>query len=165
MNIKTVGVLYEEKSIYQLSLEVDFCFSFICWCEGAGKKRYSTQEIATVIFYIINSLFYVFIDQLGHIVGSSLVAQLVKHLPTMPTMWETRVNPWVGKISGRRKRQPTPVFLPGKSHGWWNLVGYSPWDQKESDTTERLHFTLGHINKIEKPLSLRKTYCNGDDKC
>ena len=37
----------------------------------------------------------------------------------------------------RRKWQPTPVFLPGKSRGWRNLVGYSPWGRKESDTTER----------------------------
>ena len=36
--------------------------------------------------------------------------------------------------------QPTPVFLPGKSHGWRSLVGYSPWGCKESDTTEWLHF-------------------------
>ena len=47
-------------------------------------------------------------------------------------------NPWVGKISWRRKWQPTPVFLPGKSHGQRNLVGYSPWGRKESDTTERV---------------------------
>ena len=40
----------------------------------------------------------------------------------------------------RRKWQPTPVFLPGKSHGWRSLLGYSPWGLKESDTTERLHF-------------------------
>ena len=33
-----------------------------------------------------------------------------------------------------------PVFLPGKSHGWRCLVGYSPWGHKESDITERLHF-------------------------
>ena len=32
------------------------------------------------------------------------------------------------------------VFLPGKSHGWRNLVGYSPWGRKELDTIERLHF-------------------------
>ena len=38
------------------------------------------------------------------------------------------------------KWQPTPVFLPGKSHGLRSLVGYSPWGRKESDTTERLHF-------------------------
>ena len=35
-------------------------------------------------------------------------------------------NPWVGKIPWRRKREPTPVFLPGKSHGWRSLEGYSP---------------------------------------
>ena len=33
-----------------------------------------------------------------------------------------------------------PVFLPGKSHGQRGLVEYSPWDRKESDPTERLHF-------------------------
>ena len=37
------------------------------------------------------------------------------------------------------KWQPTPVFLPGKSHGRRSLVGYRPWDCKESDTTEWLH--------------------------
>ena len=37
-------------------------------------------------------------------------------------------------------RQPTPVFLPGKSHGRRILVGYSAWGHQESDTTERLHF-------------------------
>ena len=34
--------------------------------------------------------------------------------------------------------EPTPVFLPGESHGQRSLVGYSPWGRKESDTTERL---------------------------
>ena len=48
-------------------------------------------------------------------------------------------NPWVGKIPWRRKWQPTPVFLPGESHGRRSLVGYSPWGRKEADTTERLH--------------------------
>ena len=50
-------------------------------------------------------------------------------------------NPWVRKIPWRRKWQPTPILLPEKSHGWRSLVGYSPWGHKESDTTERLHFT------------------------
>ena len=40
----------------------------------------------------------------------------------------------------RRQRHPTPVLLPGKSHGWRSLVGCSPWGHKESDMTERLHF-------------------------
>ena len=43
-------------------------------------------------------------------------------------------------INWRRQWQPTPVLLPGKSHGWRSLVGYSPCGHEESDTTERLHF-------------------------
>ena len=39
----------------------------------------------------------------------------------------------------RRQWHPTPVLLPGKSHGRRSLVGCSPWGRKESDTTERLH--------------------------
>ena len=45
-------------------------------------------------------------------------------------------NPWVGKIPWRRARQPTPVSLPGESHGQRSLVGYCSWGQKESDTTK-----------------------------
>ena len=66
------------------------------------------------------------------------MAQRVKRLSAMQ---ETRVRslgwedpPW------RRKWQPTPVLLPGKSHGWRSLVGYIPWGPKGLDTTERLHF-------------------------
>ena len=40
----------------------------------------------------------------------------------------------------RRQWHPTPVLLPGKSHGRRSLVGCSPWGRLESDTTERLHF-------------------------
>ena len=40
----------------------------------------------------------------------------------------------------RRQWQPTPVLLPGESHGWRSLVGCSPWGREESDMTERLHF-------------------------
>ena len=49
-------------------------------------------------------------------------------------------DPRVGKIPWRRKWQPTPVFLPEKSHGQRSLVGYSPWGRKELHTTEWLHF-------------------------
>ena len=40
----------------------------------------------------------------------------------------------------RRQWHPTPVLLPGKSHGWRSLLGGSPWGRTESDTTEWLHF-------------------------
>ena len=42
-------------------------------------------------------------------------------------------DPWVRKIPWRRKWQPTPVFLPGKSHGQRSLVGCGPRGHKESD--------------------------------
>ena len=56
----------------------------------------------------------------------------------------------------RRKWNPTPVFLPGKSHGWKSLVGYSPWGHKELDTTERLHFTsslLAYLDALQAFIS------------
>ena len=49
----------------------------------------------------------------------------------------------------RRQWHLTPVLLPGKSHGWRNLVDSSPWGREESDSTERLHFhfSLSHIGE------------------
>ena len=42
-----------------------------------------------------------------------------------------------GNVSYQRRQwQPTPVLLPGKSHGWRSLVGYSPWSHKELDAIE-----------------------------
>ena len=51
-----------------------------------------------------------------------------------------------GSLSGSGRSSggdgiPYPVFLPGKSLGWRSLAGYSPWGQKESDMTERFHFS------------------------
>ena len=67
----------------------------------------------------------------------------------LPSMGSQRVrHDWATSLSlftfmrWRRKWQPTPVFLPGKSHGWRSLVGCSPWGCEESDMTERLHFHL-----------------------
>ena len=51
---------------------------------------------------------------------------------------ENQFDPWVRKIPWRRAWQPTPVFLPGESHGQRSLVGYSPWGHKELDTTEAI---------------------------
>ena len=65
---------------------------------------------------------------------------MAQRLKSLPGMQETGFDPGVGKIPWRRKWQPTPVLLPGETHGGRSLVGYSPWGCKESDTTERLHF-------------------------
>ena len=51
-----------------------------------------------------------------------LIAQTVKNLSGVQ---ETEYYPWVGKIPLEKGMQPTPVFLPGKSHGQRSLVGYT----------------------------------------
>ena len=63
-----------------------------------------------------------------------VMAQMVKNLPAM---WEPRFSPWVGKIPWRREWHPTPVFLPGASHGQRSLEGYSLWSHRELHMTER----------------------------
>ena len=61
-----------------------------------------------------------------------------KHRPAMWETWVLSLN-WENPLE--KAMATTPVFLPGKSHGWRSLVGYSPWGCKELDTTEHLHFT------------------------
>ena len=58
------------------------------------------------------------------------------------------LNSQAVKIQPPSAWQPTPVFLPGKSHGWRNMVGYSPWGCKESDRTEQLHFHFQYTHGI-----------------
>ena len=67
-------------------------------------------------------------------------------LPIRETQ-ETRVR-FLGQEDLIEKEwQPTPVFLPGKFHGQKNLVGYSPWVHKESDTTDHTHaYTHTHTH-------------------
>jgi len=48
-------------------------------------------------------------------------------------------NPWDGNMPWKREWQPTPVFLPEKSHGQRSLVDYSPRGHKELDMTEQLN--------------------------
>ena len=87
------------------------------------------------IFYFMNiykcMFFFVFLFFFGmsYCFGSSLAT--------------SKRNIW------RRQWHPTPVLLPGKSHGRRSLVGCSPWGCKESDTTERLpfHFSLSCVGE------------------
>ena len=70
------------------------------------------------------------------------VYHVVAHINTSSILmaeWRRRFDPWVGKIPWRRKWQPTPVFLPGKSYGQRSLAGYSPWGREESNMTECTH--------------------------
>ena len=69
-----------------------------------------------------------------------LIVVLAQRLKRLPAVWETWVQSLGLEDPLEKEMAPTPVFLPGESHGRRSLVGYSPWGRKESDTTERLHF-------------------------
>ena len=72
-----------------------------------------------------------------------------------PAMQETGFNPWMRKILWRRKRQHTPVFLPGESRGQRRLVGYGLWDHKKFDLTEVTYHVHIHVNTWQ---------CNNHDR-
>ena len=70
---------------------------------------------------------------------ASQVVQMVKNPPANAgdvREKDHRFDPCFGTTPWRTAWQPTPVFLPGESHGQRSLVGYSPWGHKEPDTTE-----------------------------
>ena len=69
-------------------------------------------------------------------------------------------DPWVGKIPLPRKWQLSPVFLPGKFQGQRSLVGYSPWDHNESDTTKQLN-TQTHTLRRHSNVAMVKTSQQG----
>ena len=59
-----------------------------------------------------------------------------------------RFDPWIRKISWRRAWQPPLVFLPGEPHGPRGLVGYIPWDHRESDATRWPTHTHTHTHEF-----------------
>ena len=72
-------------------------------------------------------------------------SSVVKNPPVMQETWIWSLHQ---EDPLARKWQPTPVFLPGKSHGQRSLVSYSPWGHKELDTTEWLNKVQGQICRI-----------------
>ena len=79
---------------------------------------------------------------------------MVKNPPSQYRRCE--LGPWVRKVPWRRKRLPTPVFLPRKSQGQRSLEGYSPWGHKELDMTEHLYtytHTQGKVFHEEEMLN------------
>ena len=89
-----------------------------------------------------------FLERKARISGAALVAQMVKN---PPAVHETRVRS-LGREDPLEKGKsglPTPVLLPGESHGQRSLVGYSPRGRQELDTTERLtHIIIVHFISI-----------------
>ena len=116
-------------------LEHSFLFPAFQWdlsCILAGTEV-SSSKIKLQIHYTKKK-------SLRHLMWryASLVAQTVKRLSAMQETWVRSLG-WEDSL--RRKWQPTPVFLPGKSHGWQSPVGYCAWGRKELDMTDQLHFT------------------------
>ena len=76
-------------------------------------------------------------------------------------------NPRVRKIPWSRKWQPAPIFLPGESQGPRSLAGYSPWDRKEWEATERLILSLfsrlpSHLKEL-LPITKRQPSRQSED--
>ena len=87
-----------------------------------------------------NSYFFIcyfYFNQLGLIQVSLVVQRSRILLPMQETL-----DPCIKKIPWRGKWQPTPVLLPGKSHGQRSLVGYTPWGHKTSDMTYQLNHNI-----------------------
>ena len=85
------------------------------------------------LWYTQFQYYYLYIYICVCIYRTSQVVLVVKD-PACQCRRHTRrgFDPCVGKIPWRRARQPTPVFLPGESHGQRSLVGYSPWGCKDT---------------------------------
>ena len=90
------------------------------------------RELVLPPLQLCSSLFTETFLQALEVKGTSPVVQWVKNLPA------TGFHPWVGKIPWRRRGQPTPVFLPEKSHG--QIIAWLARVQRvaESDVTEHL---------------------------
>ena len=108
-----------------------------CW-QGCGETESLLQNININTEYKMVQLHWKKGWQSFKLLNRGMVvAQMVKRLPVMQETWVRSLGQ---KIPWRRKRQPTPAFLPGKSHGQSSLIGNSSWGRKELDTTRRLHF-------------------------
>ena len=74
---------------------------------------------------------------------------MVKNLPVI---LKSRVDLWVGKIHWRREWKPSPVLMPGESHGQKTLAGYSLWGHKRLDTTEQLTLLVYKLHDFGCPV-------------
>ena len=98
---------------------------------NSGTVQYThTHDLTTVPIYI-----YFDMCIIAHVCMNMCVCQCRR-------CKRHEFDPQVEKIPWRRKWQPTPAFLPEKSHGQRSLAGYSPCGHKESDTTEQLTIHL-----------------------
>ena len=103
----------------------------------SGGQSIETSASASVFFIEYSGLISFRMDWFDRSPCSPRDSQV-----SSPTSQLKGINSLSLSFLWRRQWQPTPVCLPGKSHGWRSLIGYSPWGCRELDTTERLHFPL-----------------------
>ena len=132
-------VLELQHQSFQWIFRIDFLYDWFGLFAVQGALKSLIQQHSLKASILQCSVF--FILQLSHpymTIGKTIALTIwtsVGKLMSLLFNMLSRLVIWI------RQWLPTPVLLPGKSHGWRNLVGYCPWGCKESDTTERLHFT------------------------
>ena len=135
-----------KKMLHRITLELNEIM-YNVWCKVTAYKYYlllyfkvcGKMQFLCCVFFFFFWLIHVCINNRKHrllnrgfpggISGKEPTCQCRRHK-------RHRFSPWVGKVPWRRKWQPTPVFLPGESHGQKNLVDYSPYSHTELDVTE-----------------------------
>ena len=109
----------------------------IPWTEEPGRLH-TVHGVTTSPWghdWATNTLsYYITIGAVYYILGFP-GDSVVKESTCQCRRCKRQVYPWIRNIPWRRKWSPTPVFLPGKSHGHRCLVGYSPWVVKKADMT------------------------------
>ena len=132
-------------NILELPVKLKYSFERILINRRLSQFQHTNQFTCKVIINVIPMGIYLIIALDFHYLCvrcalTSLVAQTVK--ASTYNVGDLGLIPGLGRSPWRRKWQPTPVLLPGKSHGLMEEPGgYSPCGCKESDTTEWLHFT------------------------
>ena len=127
-------------------------FSFKEFFQNFESKKFGIKVLLSMYMYILFNYFIIYIHYIYiYSLSLSLYIYIYIYMHIFPggasgkeSVCQCRrtkrhgFNTWVGKIPWRRrrKRQATPVFLLGESHGQRSLVGYSSWDCKELYMTE-----------------------------
>ena len=145
-----------------------FKMSWVCWGNNRKHKALISQHggfldykiiikhillfsVSRILFNISKDAITLFVEKAMTPHSSTLAWKIpwMEEPGRLQSMRLQRVgHDWVTSLSlfiflhWRRKWQPTPGLLPGKSLGWRSVVGYSPWGRKESDTMKDFTFTF-----------------------
>ena len=113
--------------LFLMSELLFYPMSVFTWTPPVSDLSSCSQKLSSAFWIIFFG--YLFIWSYAWLSGKESTCQCRNHR-------RPRLDPWVRKIPWRRKWQPAPVFLPGKSYVQRTLEGYSPQSCKKSDTTK-----------------------------